>query len=331
MTSFVPEKAGRKRAPQPRHSTLRRAAGILLNILLAALAVWILIRINREYKLRQLLDALHSIPMWRLAASLTLTVLGYAALTGYDYLGLVYLRNALPFRKVMMPSFIAYAVSNSAPVSILSGGGVRYRLFSRLGISARQAALLAGFDVLTYTVGLLTIGGIAFIAAPLQPPDKLHVPFATIRPVGVIFLIVIAIYLFLSLRRRRSLRVFKRKLRVPEPRLAFAQVAVSGFDWLLSSAALYVLLVSATPIPYMRFLAAFLLAQIVTLIAPVPGGLGVFEVIVLLLRPRNSSAPAMLAGLIGYRVIYYLIPLCVAGLLFVAQFISRRHRDSVRP
>jgi phosphatidylglycerol lysyltransferase len=72
-------------------------------------------------------------------------------------------------------------------------------------------------------------------------------------------------------------------------------------------------------VPYLRFLGAFLLAQIATLVFPLPGGIGIFEAVVLLLRPRGTAVPSLLAGLLLYRVVYYLLPLLAAGTLIAAR------------
>ena len=45
----------------------------------------------------------------------------------------------------------------------------------------------------------------------------------------------------------------------------------------------------------------------------VPGGLGVFESVVLVLLGDVDPAPAVLAALFVYRVFYYVIPLMLAA------------------
>jgi uncharacterized membrane protein YbhN (UPF0104 family) len=97
--------------------------------------------------------------------------------------------------------------------------------------------------------------------------------------------------------------------------MALAQMGVSGMDWLLSAAALYILFPASVRLTYPGFLGVFLLAQIVALISPLPGGLGVFEVILLLLLPTEQRPPVVLGSLLIYRVIYYLLPLLAAATL----------------
>jgi phosphatidylglycerol lysyltransferase len=72
-------------------------------------------------------------------------------------------------------------------------------------------------------------------------------------------------------------------------------------------------MLAAGPVSYPRFLSGFLLAQIITQVSPLPGGIGVFEAVILLLRPPGVSAPLATGALLLYRVGYYLLPLLAAG------------------
>ncbi|MCX6835955.1 MAG: bifunctional lysylphosphatidylglycerol flippase/synthetase MprF, partial [candidate division Zixibacteria bacterium] len=77
-------------------------------------------------------------------------------------------------------------------------------------------------------------------------------------------------------------------------------------------------------------LGIYLIAQIAGLTSNIPGGLGVFEsVFVLLLGPISSSA-AILGSLFVYRIVYYLFPLGVAALLLGGYELSLRRRVVVK-
>jgi phosphatidylglycerol lysyltransferase len=132
-------------------------------------------------------------------------------------------------------------------------------------------------------------------------------------------------YLLATAVRHKPVRVRGRDLRLPSLRLALGQLGMSVLDWLLSSASLYVLLASVSRVPYLDFLAAFLLAQIAALVLPLPGGIGVFEAVIVVLRPAAAAVPHMLAGLLLYRVVYYLLPLLAAGaLIAIREIVAAR-------
>jgi uncharacterized membrane protein YbhN (UPF0104 family) len=97
--------------------------------------------------------------------------------------------------------------------------------------------------------------------------------------------------------------------------LALGQLAVTSLDWLLAAAALYVLLPDTVQISYPALLGLFLLGQAAAMISHVPGGLGVFETVLLLALADSGGAPALTAALLLYRLIYYLLPLLLGSLL----------------
>ncbi len=294
----------------------------LLRVLDAALVIvglWVVWRIVHEYPLREIEAALLSVPPWASLVSAALTAVGYLALVGYDYLSLRMVNHPLPTSKVLAPSFISFAVANSAPAAALTGGGLRYRLYRGLGLSAKKMAKVAMLDILTFVLGLFTVAGIAFEASPVGVPPSLAVPvFSTVRPIGLGLLAAVALFLVLAAWHRRMC-ILDHEIELPSIRMAVAEIVVSGFDWLLSSGALYVLVRSVAPVGYGHFLASFLLAQMVTQVVPLPGGIGAFEAIILLLRPANVPVPPIFAALVAYRVIYYLLPLLLAGILLATS------------
>jgi uncharacterized membrane protein YbhN (UPF0104 family) len=90
--------------------------------------------------------------------------------------------------------------------------------------------------------------------------------------------------------------------------------------------------------PYVEFLGLFLVAQVVGVISHVPGGLGVFETIILLLLSPTLPGAAVVGALVAYRGIYYLLPLVAATVLLAAYeathrrqrlFVSGRHKEVV--
>lgn len=304
--------------------TRRRRLSLALDLVLFGFALWVLRRVLSEYHYSDVLAAIRELGGWPIAACLALSALGYAALIGYDYLSLRLLGRPLPLRRMWLPSFVSFAVANSAPVAILTGGGVRYRLYSGLGLTPGETARLTAINVVTYAMGLFTVAGVAFLFAPVQVPLAFHFPVRSLQVVGALFLFVLGGAFAASSWRRRAIRLWRWRIELPPPRRLLAQLAVACADWLLSSAALYVLLASAGATNYPRFLSAFLLTQIVTLVVPLPGGIGVFEAIMLVLRPPGVAVPMVAAALLLYRLSYYLVPLVAAGTALIWRGTARR-------
>src|SRR5262245_43776663 len=121
-----PAKAAGKR----RFARIRGALAPALTLALFGAALWAVDHVLNEYHYRDVAHALGQLPGWAVACSLALTVLGYLALVGYDWVALPFAGLSLPFRSMLIPSFVSFAVSNSAPANVLTAGGVRYRLYA---------------------------------------------------------------------------------------------------------------------------------------------------------------------------------------------------------
>jgi uncharacterized membrane protein YbhN (UPF0104 family) len=300
-------------------------------MLLFAGAVYVLWSELRQHSLDELLAELRAFPRMRLLLALAATVLGYLALAGYDALSLAALGHRLPFRSIAYAAFLGYAFANSLPLSVVTGATVRYRLYSQWGLAEQEAARVITLNTVTYVVGLLATAGLALAMQPVLVPGFLRLPLHSARPVGFFMLLLVAAYLFWSSRPGGNLRIWRWELPRPTLRRALAQITVSAADWVFSGAALYVLLPHR--VPFHVFFAVFLLGQIAALVAQVPAGLGVFEAVVLWSLSSAIPASALLIGLVGYRLIYFLLPLLLATGMWVTRearlWYRKRNRAAV--
>jgi phosphatidylglycerol lysyltransferase len=277
-------------------------------------ALWVLHHALQEFHYHDILRHLQALPALKVVYALVLTSVSYLTMTGYDRLATRYIEHPIEAGKVTLTSFISYAFSNNIGLSLLAAGSIRYRLYSTWGLSTEEIARVISFTVATFWLGVCAAGGLAFVAKPLAIPRMLHLPFVSLRFVGVVLLLVVAAYLVLVVVRQTPFRVAGWQFTLPSPRLAVAQILVGAVDWILAGSVLYVLLPASASVSLLHLLGIFLLAQIVSLISHVPGGLGVFETLVLVML--RGVPPDALAGiLLVYRGIYYLLPLVVATLL----------------
>jgi hypothetical protein len=259
--------------------------------------------------------------------AIAFTSLGYLAMTGYDTLGFRYLRQRLPYPKIALTTFISCAFSNTIGFALLTGSAIRYRFYAGWGISAMSIAQIIAFANVSFWLGLLIVGGSTFLLAPLAIPAQLHLPFRTSYPLGLIFLALIGIYLIVSGTLQNTITLGEHWLRLPRPAVALAQIGVSSLDWSLAAAALYALLPATAALTFPAFLKIYLLAMAAGVLSNVPGGLGVFETVVILLLSAQISPAAVLASLLAYRGVYYFLPLAIAASLLgvheIRQQLSR--------
>ena len=306
--------------------SLRKLAP-LLGLSLFVLALWVLHRELAHLHLHDVVAQLEALPLASLTAAVGLTVVSYLVLSGYDVLSLRYVDHQLGYRRPALAAFLGYAVSQNIGLTLVSGAPIRFRLYSAWGLSAVEVATVVAFNGLTFWLGLLTVGGVAFTIGGGGVPTALHLPLTSLRPLGVLFLALVLGYVLLCLRLRRPRRIGRWELVPPPFRIALLQLALSSADWTVSASVLWVLLSSGVEVGFLHFLAVFLLAQILGLVSQIPGGLGVFETVIISLLPAGVDASALLGALVAYRVIYYLFPLVVAVGVMLAYELGQRRQQ----
>lgn len=311
----------------PNRSVLRKILAqffpILISLLFFAAALYALHRALGEFHYHQVLHHLQTVPVWRILLALLLTCFGYLVLTAYDHLAVAYVGRPLPRGRITLASFISYAFSNTIGFSLLTGGSLRYRFYSSWGLSSEEIVWVVAFTVGTFWLGIFTLGGGLFLALPPHPPSLSFLPPAAVRSIGAVLLLVVLLYLYASVRHRRPVQVRSWEFSFPTWRLAALQLLVGALDWTLAGSVLFVLLPDAAGISLADFLGIYLLAQTAALISHVPGGLGVFETLIVSLLPE-IPAPQLLATLLIFRGTYYLLPLGVATLLLAGVEVFER-------
>ncbi len=294
----------------------RRLLSITAAVLLGLVGFAVLHLMLRDVHLHDVRAAWHATPHWRIAAALGLTAISYLALTGYDMIGLRVIGRPQPWPLAAVASFTSFTISNNFGLTLITGGSARYRAYGSVGLRVGEIAKLGVLTSLVFWAGVAATAGLALLAAAGPVPigglsvsaDVAHVLGATL----------LAAVLALPVARACGLTqvtILRRTL--PLPSLAqFAGLGVVALIDLLASAATLAVLVpglDAGALP--GFVLAYALALLAGAATHVPGGLGVFEAVLLGAMPQDR--PAVFAALLLYRLIYYLLPLLVAGVLVV--------------
>jgi phosphatidylglycerol lysyltransferase len=295
------------------------AAGAGLVVFLAALEV---LRVElRTVSLSELLADIRSLPRGGVALAVALTALNYVVLAAYDLVGFAYIGHPLRRSYVMLTSFLAYAVANNISFAMLTGATVRYRFYSRKGVTTEQLSRIVFSYTVTFWLGLFALGGLSLILTP-APTDQ-WVTRTAAQAAGWVLLLLPPAYLAATRAHRGPLRLWKLTFPLPPSRLASMQLVLSILDWSLVGAVLYALLPSSE-LTFLRFMGLFLVAILIGMASHVPGGVGVFEgLMVLFLRPA-LDARAVLPALVVFRAVYYLLPLSIAVVVLLVDDLQQR-------
>ena len=293
--------------------TTRRAWISAATILLAVVAAIVVVHNELVgHSFREIVREINAIPLRNMFLAGAFTIAGYALLTTYDYLALLYAKANLSLSKTAFASFVAFAFSNTLGWPALTGGAVRYRMFRGWGVSASETARAIAFSTATFWIGVITVAAIGMVAEPHTVARMLHVHDWLVSAIGGLLFAMLLIYVFGSRVFSEEAKIGSFRILLPTPRLAIAQLVTSTADWLLASAVLYAVLPDEIRLSFIAMATAFVIAQAVGVISHVPGGIGVFEATLLILLSQHEPSTTVIAALVAYRIVYYIIPFFLA-------------------
>ena len=281
--------------------------GIFVSLVLFYLALWVLHKQIHTSNFHEVFLYLRSIPGQQLWIAFGFAALSYTALTGYDRLGLWHIHRSLPYRQSALTSFISYALSHNIGMAPLTGGGVRYRFYSRWGLSTNEILNLLLICGSTYWVGSFTMGAIFFFLYPPDLPPSVHLPIPSVFIIGLLCMLLATLYLLSAAFIRKPFSIGKWVFPMPSIPVVLGQMLIGCLDWCCSGATLYMLL-PASSLSYPSFISIYLLAQVVSSVSQVPGGLLILETTVVLFLSPVLPASSVLGALLAFRLIYFLIP-----------------------
>jgi uncharacterized membrane protein YbhN (UPF0104 family) len=270
---------------------------------------------------------LATMPKHQIGAAIGLTAASYLLLTGYDFLALRYVRRRLRFRDVVFASFTAFAFSNNLGFQLLSGGSMRYRIYSNLGLQGDEIFGIVAFCTFTYALGVMTVGGTVFVFEPAELASLLSLPRPVISAVGIALLSLIAAYLAVAAKWHGPIGFGRFRLQPPTLILAIAQLALASIDAVLAGTVFYVLLPVDFNLGFESYLGIYMIAATSSVLSLIPGGLGVFETAIMLMTVPPSKAAA-LGAFLAYRMIYFAIPFVVAIVCFLVHETRRMTEKS---
>ncbi|QDJ10547.1 Oxacillin resistance-associated protein fmtc [Roseomonas mucosa] len=300
---------------------LARARNWLLGAVFLALAVLVILAVrslSAELDYDAVVEALSGARPGVLAAALLATAVSYASMVGYDRAALRYGApgTPVPLRVAALASFTGFALSNTVGVGAFTGGAVRWRIYTAAGLRPSQITRVIGFIGVSFGLGVVAVGAAGLIAGAGHVAAWLGTSAGLLRGIGWAALLALAGFLGLC-ARGDTLSLGRFALRLPSARLALAQMAVSVVDVCAAATVLWVLLPEGA-VGLSTFLPIYAIALALALISHLPGGIGVFEAVVLLaFRDSPVSLDEVAAALLLYRIVYYVLPLALAVALLV--------------
>lgn len=261
----------------------------------------------------------------RLALALGFACLSLAALTCYDLVAAHRVApRRIPLRLAALAGFIAYGFSNALGFHVFLGGTLRYRIYQSVGVDASDVGNIIGLSLLTAWSGMASVIGLALLLDPAHIPLLQRFSPGANHLLGVLILLALAALLVRLGTNGRRVRILGWEFPLPTAPQALLQLAVGAVDYGASAAVLWVLLPADITPAFSIFLILFIAALLAGLISHAPGGLGVFDATILIGLGAGTRADVV-AALLVFRLVYYVLPLVLAALALLV-FEVRRQR-----
>lgn len=298
---------------------LRRHAPVIVTLVLFFAGASALYRLIAPLDLTRVAAQIEATSPLTLLEAFAATALGYAALVGYDWSALRFIGKTAPPAAIGMAGFMGYALGNTIGLAAVSGGAVRYRIYSSLGLDAYDVAAISTFAALSYGVGATLIGLGALAAHPAALGAIVALPHETLRLAAIAGLVVCVLGLGGLSVSGASLRIGRFNLRSPRPPELIRQLCITGMDIGMAALTLHLLLPAGSP-PFANLLAVYAVATMAGVASHVPGGVGVFESVVIAALPPSVDTGVAVAALLLFRLVYFMIPFGLAlGLLALIE------------
>ncbi|MWJ29063.1 UPF0104 family protein [Halomonas sp. ZH2S] len=304
---------------------LKRGVTLFFFILIPVLLFWLL----RNVDWPTVVATLRSYSPLTLLAGVGITAASFMVFSSYDLLGKAYTGHKLPAKHVLPLAFVCYAFNLNLGAWV---GGVvlRYRLYSQLGLGVGTVTRILSLSLITNWLGYMLLAGTVFSLRLVPFPVNWQIGTMGLQLIGFGLLAAASVYLAACrFSKRRAWKWRHHEIILPTLRLALIQTLLGAVNWSLMAALIYLLL--PEDVFYPNILGILLISSIAGAVTHIPAGLGVLEAVFIALLQHQVPTTDILAALIGYRAIYFLLPLAVACIVYLRlerKAKKRQHVDS---
>lgn len=305
----------RTRPESKKHRLWSVSKKILMALFLIAVVI-LLVVYARKVDWDDVAHAITSYSAGSMMMVIGLVILSYLLYGAYDLIGRAYCGHKLAKHQVILVSFICYAFTLTLSTWV-GGIGMRYRLYSRLGLPNSAITRVFTLSLATNWLGYILLAGGVCVCGIIKLPANWGIGEVALRLIGAGLLVFIALYLgFCTFAKRRRWSVKGQKLVLPSLRMACTQLVVSCANWMVMAGIISILLNNKVDFPLV--LGVLLVSSIAGVIVHIPAGIGVLEaVFVAMLRGENLTHGAIIAALLAYRALYFIAPLLLAIVLYL--------------
>ena len=277
----------------------------------------------RKVGLGAVLAAFAATPWPDIARALGLLCVSFCIMAAYALPGVAFARRAgacgrLALRHVGLASFCAYALSHMLGATALTAAAIRLRFYAHWEMPPAALARIVAVSASNFSLGVFSLLGLLLLWDPHAVPLPGHLAGLLARLLGLALLALPVAYVAGS-RGREAVTIFGKRIALPGGRIALAQIILSCVDIACACAILDMVLPFAPGLSYARVLSLYVGAFVAGSASGLPGGVGVFDSVLLLGLSAFLPAADALGAILLFRVLYFLIPASLAGLCYAVH------------
>jgi len=289
--------------------------GVLLSLAIIAVAAVVLVHMLRDINVDEVVAALKAIERKHIIAAAIFVAGGYFTLTFYDWFALRTIGHPeIPYRIAALSGFTSYSIGHNIGATVFTGGAVRYRIYSAHGLDAIEVAKICFIAGLTFWLGNATVLGLGVFHSPQAAGWLDHLSDWINRSIAIAILAVLVAYLGWVWSAPREIGRGEWKVYLPSGPSTLLQICIGILDLGCCALAMYMLLPDEPNIGFVTLAVVFVSATMLGFASHAPGGLGVFDA-AMLVALWQFDKESVLAGLLIFRLLYYLAPFTVALLI----------------
>jgi glycosyltransferase 2 family protein len=288
--------------------------GIAASLLIIAFAITTLVRTLKGVDTGVILVALTEKSFGQIALAALCVIGAFCTLTFYDFFALRTIGKIhVPYRIAALSSFTSYSIGHNIGATVFTGGAIRFRIYSDYGLNAIDVAKICFISGLTFWLGNTFVLGIGMAIHPWAASAMDLLPPAINRLIAFGCLIGITTYFIWLMmgKNRRELGQNGWKVVLPSARLTLLQILIGVVDLGFCALAIYLLMPAQPGIDFISVAVVFILATLLGFASHAPGSIGVFDAAMLVALPQFGREE-LVATLVIYRVLYFMIPFGIA-------------------
>ena len=304
-----------------RRKQILHKLGVAISITVIGIACYVLYHMLRGIDANEVIEAIKSTEPRQIVLAAFFVTAGYFTLTFYDLFAVRAIGHAeIPYRVTALAAFTSYSIGHNVGASVFTGGAVRYRIYSAWGLDAIEVAKICFIAGLTFWLGNITVLGFGFSYHPQAASDIDQLPLWLNRTLGIAALVILTSYIAWVWRTPRVIGRQNWQVRLPSGPSTLLQIVIGMVDLSCCALAMYMLVPNDPHMQFIDVAVIFITATLLGFASHSPGGLGVFDA-AMLVALWQFDAEELLAGLLIFRLLYYLVPFMLAlAVLGVREF-----------